>query len=112
MIMSQKNETIEVRKLPKKSIIIIVIMALACALGFLFITITKSVKIGEVLSTLGYKNIENVHVVNKMSVEDKETRVKSTVYKVVFHDKDLNKQCIGFVIRSNRGKYSKDIDCK
>lgn len=109
--MSQQDN-IEIRRLPKKTIIIIVIMATICFLGFLFISFTKSMKMEEVLATLGHKNISDTKVVNKMSVEDKETKIKSTVYKVVFYDNDLKKECVGFIHRGNRGKYSKDIDCK
>ncbi|TLP38345.1 hypothetical protein [Arcobacter arenosus] len=109
--MSQQNN-IEVRKLPKKTVIIIVIMSVICFLGFLFIMFTKNLKMEEVLHDLGHKNITNVKVINKLSVEDKETKVKSTVYKVMFLDKDLNKECIGFVHRSNHGKYNEDFDCK
>lgn len=109
--MSQQNN-IEVRKLPKKTIIIITIMAIICFAGFFFIMTSKNLKMEEVLATLGHKNIADIKVVNKMSVEDKETKIKSTVYKVVFYDNDLNKECIGFIHRSNRGKYSKDLDCK
>ncbi len=101
-----------VRKLPKKTVIIISIMALLCFIGFLFIQETKSMKMEEVLNTLEHENVKNVKVINKMNVEDKETRVKSTVYKIVFDDLDLNKQCVGFIHRSNHGKYSKDLDCK
>lgn len=109
--MSQSNN-IEVRKLPKKTVIIIVIMSVICFLGFLFIMFTKNLKLEEVLNDLGYKNISNVTVINRLNVEDKDTKIKSTVYKVMFTDNELNKECIGFVHRSNRGKYSKDIDCK
>ncbi len=106
------SEEIEVRKIPKKSIIIITVITVLIVIGFLFITLTKSMKMEEVLSSLGYKNISDVRVINKLSVEDKETKIKSTVYKVTFHDNTLNKECIGFVHRGNRGGYSKDIDCK
>ncbi len=109
--MNQQNN-IEVRKLPKKTVIIIIIMCVICFSGFLFIMFTKNLKMEEVLHSLGHKNITEVKVINKLSVEDKETKIKSTVYKVMFLDKDLNKECIGFVHRSNHGKYSEDIDCK
>ena len=66
----------------------------------------------EVLGELGHKNISDIKVINKMNVEDKNTKVKSTVYKIIFFDNDLQKNCIGFVHRSNSGEYSKDIDCK
>ena len=102
----------KVRKLPKKSIILISIMILICFAGFLFITTTKNMKMQEVLATLDHQNIKSIKVINKLNVEDKETKIKSTVYKVSFIDIDLNQECIGFVHRSNHGKYSKDIDCK
>ncbi|NVJ52415.1 MAG: hypothetical protein HWD90_01880 [Campylobacteraceae bacterium] len=106
------SHNVEVRRLPKKTIVIIAIMSIVTIIGFAFITFTKNLKMEEVLSTLGHKNISDIQVVNRMSVEDKETKIKSTVYKVTFFDKTLNKECIGFVHRSNHGKYSKDIDCK
>ena len=106
------NHNVEVRRLPKKTVVIIAIMSLITVAGFVFIMITKNLKMEEVLSTLGHENISNIKVVNRMNVEDRETKVKSTVYKVVFFDETLKKECIGFVHRSNNGKYSKDIDCK
>lgn len=109
--MSQQN-SIEVRKLPKKTIIYIIIMAAICFAGFYFIITSKNMKMEEVLGTLGHKNITNTKVINKLSVEDKETKLKSTVYKVIFYDNNLKKECIGFIHRSNKGIYSKDIDCK
>lgn len=106
------SEKIEVRKMPKKTITIIVLMSVVMVIGFLFIMTSKNMKMEEVLSNLGHQNISHIKVVNRMSVEDKDTRVKSTVYKVTFTDMALNKECVGFVHRSNHGKYSKDIDCK
>ena len=109
--MPQQND-LEVRRLPKKTVIIISIMTVLMIIGFIFITLTKNMKMEEVLSTLGHKNISDMKVVNRMSVEDKETKIKSTVFKVAFYDKALQKDCVGFIHRSNKGKYSKDIDCK
>ncbi len=106
------KENIEIRKLPKKTIIIIVIMTILTLIGFGFVVMTKNMKMTEVLATLGHKNISNIKVVNRMNVEDKETKVQATAYKVDFFDNDLNKECSGFIIRSNDGKYSKDLDCK
>ncbi|MGB0989465.1 hypothetical protein [Halarcobacter sp.] len=106
------SHNVEVRRLPKKTVVIIAIMSIATIIGFGFIMMTKNLKMEEVLSSLGHEKISSIKVVNRMSVEDKETKVKSTVYKVTFFDETLNKECIGFVHRSNDGKYSKDIDCK
>lgn len=106
------SEDLEVRKLPKKTLIIISIMTLLCIVGFVVIQQTKSMKMEEILNTLDHKNVENVKVINKINAEDKETKLQSTVFKVIFNDLDLKQECIGFIIRSNRGKYSKDLDCK
>lgn len=106
------QEKVEVRKLPKKSIIIIIIMSIIIVAGFMFEVFMQKLKMEEVLANLGHKNISGIKVVNKMNVEDEVTKVRSTVYKVVFYDKDLQKKCIGFINRSNHGKYSKDVDCK
>ncbi len=106
------SNKVEVRKMPKKTIILLSIIALISLVGFIFITTTKNLKMEEVLATLGHKNISDIKVINKLNVEDKETRVKSTVYKTAFKDLDLDKDCVGFIHRSNKGKYSKDIDCK
>ncbi len=106
------SEKTQIRKMPKKTIVIISLVAIIAIVGFIFITTTKNMKMKEVLSTLEHKNISDIKVINRLSVEDKETKVKSTVYKVTFKDMDLDKNCIGFIHRSNKGKYSKDIDCK
>lgn len=103
---------IEVRKLPKKTVITIsVIIALALAI-FLFLKIMKEQKMIEILATLGHKNVNNMQVINKLSVEDKETRYKSTVYKVRFVDNSINKTCVGFIHIGKNRKYSEDFDCK
>ena len=86
-------------------------MSILIVIGFMFEVFTINLKMEEVLSKLGHKHISNIKVVNKMRVEDKETKIKSTVYKLTFYDEDLKKECIGFVHRSNSGNYSKDIDC-
>jgi hypothetical protein len=106
------SKTYKTRKLPKKTVFLISMMTVIGIVGFLFITTTKNMKMEEVLATLEHKNIKDIKVVNRLNAEDKKTKIQNTVYKVSFTDKDLNKECIGFVIRSNHGKYSKDIDCK
>ena len=104
--------TNEVRKLPKKTVIIIAILVLAGIIVFFTLKILKQDKMTELLSTLGHKNIENIEVINKLSVEDKVTRYKSKVYKVRFFDNDLNKTCIGFIHMGRYNKNSVDLDCK
>ncbi len=102
----------EIRKLPKKTIIIIGVMIVIALIGFLFLKDLKEQKLIEILQSIGYKNIKDVTVINKLSVEDAETRYRSTVYKVKFYNQDSNQTCIGFVHKERDNHYTKDIDCK
>lgn len=102
----------EVRKLPKKTIVIIIILILAGFAVFMTLKTLKEDKMSEILADLGHKNINKIEVINKLSVEDKETRYKSKVYKVRFFDKDLNKTCVGFIHMGRYNKNSTDLDCK
>ena len=102
----------EVRKLPKKTIIIICILVLAGIAVFTILKTLKQDKMTEILTTLGHSNIQKIEVINKLSVEDKETRYKSKVYKVRFYDVDLDKTCIGFIHMGRYNKNTKDFDCE
>lgn len=102
----------EIRKIPKKSKIIMVVLTLLAIIIFITITSLKEAKITEILTTLGHTNISDVKVINKLSVEDKETRKRSTVYKVAFFDKDKNQECVGFLHKKDSNNYLEDIDCK
>lgn len=102
----------EIRRLPKKTIIIIGILIVIAIIGFLFIKDLKEQKLKEILETIGYKNVTKLEVINKMEVEDNETRARSTVYKVIFFDQDSNQTCIGFVHKEKNQNYTKDFDCK
>ncbi len=101
----------EVRKLPKKTIFIIVTLIVVTIVGFILITLSKQVKMEEVLNSLGYKNIKNVIVYNVSQVEDGETKRKGSLYKIGFQNLDTNQECIGLVFKNNN-KYKKDIECK
>lgn len=102
----------EVRKLPKKTIIIISIMVFIVAVVFFVLRDLKEKKMSEIVATLGHTSVNSMQVINKLSVEDKNTRYKSTVYKVRFFDNNTNKTCVGFIHIGKNDKYSKDFDCK
>lgn len=102
----------EIRKLPKKTIIIITIMILITLALFLGLKDLKEQKLAEVLSSIGHTNIKDLTVINKLEVEDTQTRYKSNVYKVMFYDNNLNQTCIGFIHKERDGHHTKDFDCK
>ena len=70
-------------------LITIVIIAIICFVAFVIFFVLKFLKeqkIGEILANIGHKNITNVKVVSKLNVEDMQTKMKSSVFKVVFFD--------------------------
>lgn len=104
--------THQVRKLPKKTVIIISIIIAIAFVIFYVIKDLKEKRITEVLATIGYTNIKQLKVINKLEVEDSETRYKSSVFKVIFYDNDLNQSCIGFIHQEKNKQYTKDLNCE
>lgn len=102
----------EVRKLPRKTIIIIGVISVIAFAIFLGLKTLKEQKFAEVLATLGHKDIKSLKVVSKLSVEDMQTKMKSSVYKVAFFDNDLQQKCMGFIHLEKDNSYTKDLDCK
>ena len=102
----------EVRKLPKKTVFTIALIIIIAIAIFFVLKFTKEQKLTEMLATIGHNNIKSVEVINKLSVEDTETRYKRSVFKIKFYDNDLNQSCIGFIHRGKNQSYSKDFNCK
>ncbi|PLY08613.1 MAG: hypothetical protein C0626_12210 [Arcobacter sp.] len=101
----------EVRKLPKKTIIIIVILTISCIIGYLLITLSRDAKISEVLNSLGYKNISSIKVYSVSQVEDEKTKLRSKLFKVSFTNDETNQECYGLINEYN-GNFKKEIECK
>ena len=102
----------EVRKLPKKTVIIISLIVSIAIVIFLVQKTLKEQRFAEILGTLGHTNITELKIINKLNVEDVQTKLKSNVFKVKFFDKDLNQTCIGFLHKAKVDLYSKEFDCK
>ena len=73
----------EIRKLPKKTVIIIGIIIFIAFAIFLGLKDLKEQKLTEVLSSIGHTNIKDLTVINKLEVEDTQTRYKSNVFKEI-----------------------------
>jgi len=72
----------EVRKLPKKTIIILSFIASLMFGAFFILQTLKIQKMSEILVNLGHQNIKNLKVVNKLSVEDIQTKIKSSYMRL------------------------------
>ncbi len=106
------NNSHEVRRLPKKTIVLLTILVILATIIYLGLKELKEAKMTEIINQLGHKNVQDMQVINKLQVQDKKTKYKSTVYKVMFLDKDTDKTCIGFIHMGRNNNYSKDLNCK
>ncbi len=103
---------VEVRKLPKKTVVIIIVMCLLGILFYVLMTLSREVKMSEILKDLGYENIKDVTVYNVSQVNDTGTNKNGTLYKVRFKDLNAKKECFGLVFKNSHRKFETDLDCK
>lgn len=106
------SEPIQVRKIPKKHIVAIILTIIVGIGYYLVSTKLKEEKLREILVTLGHPNISHITVFKTHSVEDVEVKRKGTLYSLEFKDLDQQKMCRGFVLYNYKHEYSKDVECK
>lgn len=102
---------IEIRKLPRKTIIIIGILIILSIAGFLLIKITKEDKMQNVLNSFGYKNVSDITVYNVSPVLDEKTNREGELYKISFTNNDTKQECKALIFQIS-GRFEKDIECK
>ena len=106
------QDSIQTRKIPTKSLIIMFILIIL-GIGTFFITKSgKEAKAIKILHKLGYQQIINVKVFGVTKVEDKNTRVQGFRYFVTFENKQKNQLCRGFILQDFKRKVDQDISCK
>ncbi len=101
----------EVRKLPKKTIVILVILGVLGILWFFLVSYGQITKVTKILDTLGYKNVTDVRVYAKHQFLREDINVKGFKYTISFTNKDTNENCKGFVLKDFKRNVEKDITC-
>ena len=101
----------EVRKLPKKTIVILVILGVLGILWFFLVSYGQITKVTKILDTLGYKNVTDVRVYAKHQFLREDINVKGFKYTISFINKDTNENCKGFVLKDFKRNVEKDITC-
>jgi queuine/archaeosine tRNA-ribosyltransferase len=102
----------EIRKMPKKTVMLLTGMVILGILSFFAVIYGKTVKATKILTKLGYKNIANVHIYSTQEFLNETTNIKGMQYKVSFNDLDKNQECRGFIVRDLKNNVDKDLDCK
>ena len=102
----------EVRKLPKKTIVYIVILVISGIIGFFIISGGKEVKVQKILAKVGYENVADITVFGEHEFLNQEINVKGKQYSIEFTDLNTQKRCRGFVFKDYKRNHMKDLECK
>lgn len=103
--------SIQTRKLPKKTIIIIAFLICLAFIIMFAEAFFKEKKIEVYLNSLSYKNVKDITIFHKSEVQDKETKKKSQLYKIKFTDINKNQICKGLLLINIKNKVKVDLDC-
>jgi len=101
----------EVRKLPKKTVIYMVILGVLGILWFFLVSFGQASKVTKILHTLGYENVSKVKVYANHQFLREDINVKGYKYTISFVNKDTKEECKGFVLKDFKRNVEKDIIC-
>ncbi len=103
---------LEIKRLPRKTVITIVILVIVGILSMFIVKDGKSKKATKILYELGFIKIKDVVVFSKTEFLNEDSNIKGYQYALKFVDLDKNLQCNGFILKDFKGKIAKDLDCK
>ncbi len=102
----------EIRKLPKKTFILIGILILLGIASLFLVASGKATKATKILDTLGYKNVKDVKVYASHEFLREDINVKGYKHTVSFVNLDTNEECKGFILRDFKNNVEKDLSCQ
>jgi len=101
----------EVRRLPKKTIIIMIILVILGVIWFFLVAYGQSAKVEKILYTLNYKNVSDVKVYAYHKFVREDINTEGFKYTVSFTDNDKKESCKGFVLKDFKRNVTKDLIC-
>ena len=102
----------EVRKLPKKTVIYMMMIGLLGFIWLFLVSYGQESKVIKILKTLKYNNVSNVKVYANHQFLREDINVKGYKYTISFTDLDKNEECKGFVLKDFKRNVTKDLLCK
>ena len=102
----------EVRKLPKKTVLWMVVLGILGVVWFFLVAYGQESKVAKILNTLGYKDISNIKVYANHQFLREDINVKGYKYTISFTNKNTNEECKGFVLKDFKRNVTKDLICK
>lgn len=102
----------EIRKLPRKTIIIIGSLIALGIISFFLASAGKATKATKILAQLGLENVSNVRVYATQEFLREDINVKGMKYTVSFVNNKTNEECKGFILKDYKNNVEKDLLCK
>ena len=107
------SETIQTRKLPKRTVYLIATIVILGLVAIVATSLSKQLRMKDVLKSLGYTNVGSITIYNTTDVKDENSNQNAELTKLKFEDLNTNQECFGFILRLKKtGQYKKDLDCK
>ncbi|PIF03786.1 MAG: hypothetical protein CSA86_04585 [Arcobacter sp.] len=101
----------EVRKLPKKTIFIMIVLSILGVLWYFLVSNGQSSKVTKILHKLGYDQVKNVKVYASHQFLREDINVKGYKYTISFTNLKTNEHCKGFVLKDFKKNVDKDLIC-
>jgi len=102
----------EIRKIPKKTMIIISSLIALGIISFILAKATKATKATKILKELEYTNISQVRVYRTQEVLNEEINIKGIRYNVSFFNNDTQQKCKGFIVKDYKNNLFEDLLCE
>lgn len=102
----------EVRKLPRKTIVTIVLLVVFGIISFFLASAGKATKAQKILTKLGYEDVSAVTVYATQEFLREDINIKGMKYTVSFNNNKTQEHCKGFVLQDYKGNVEKDLLCK
>ncbi len=101
----------EVRKMPKKTVFIMIILIGLGIVWYFLVANGQAGKVTKILHKLGYDNVRDVKVyANHQFIRD-DINVKGFKYTISFKNLTTNQECKGFVLKDFKRNVDKDLIC-
>ena len=101
----------EIRRIPKKTIFLMIILALLGVIWYFLVAFGQTNKVTKILHKLGYDKVIDVKVyANHQFIRD-DINVKGYKYTVSFINLKTNETCKGFVLKDFKKNVDKDLIC-
>jgi len=102
---------VEVRKIPKKTIFIMVILISLGITWYFLVANGQSTKVTKILNKLGYDKVRDVKVYANHQFMRDDINVKGYKYTISFTNIKSLETCKGFVLQDFKRNVDKDLIC-